>query len=307
MELAVRYEGKIFRPPSEARSYILQATIGCSWNQCVYCAMYREKTFRLRDLGAVLDDIEMAADAGASRVTKVFVADGDALVMPMEHWEPILLRLREAFPRLKRVSCYAMASNVLDKTDAELARLRELGLSLLYLGPESGDEPTLRRIAKAPLTGLPGDGRHGTPIYDAHVEACRRARAVGLKTSAIFLLGAGGVERSIEHAQGSARLATDMNPDFLAALTLTIVPGTPIAQRAAEERFELPDQPGLLRELRTFVAEAKPTDALFRTNHASNYLPLAGRLPADGARMAQLIDAALSGRIPLRPEWARGL
>ena len=307
LALNMRYEGKIFRPPSEARSYILQATIGCSWNHCVYCAMYQEKTFRLRELGAVLDDIDAAAAAAGPGVSKVFVADGDALVMPMSHWEPILARLRLRFPRLARVSCYAMAWNVLDKTDEELRRLREQGLSLLYLGPESGDEPTLRRIAKSPLTALPGDGRQGTPIFDAHVEACRRARLAGLKTSAIFLLGAGGVERSAEHAAGSARLATAMAPDFLAALTLTVVPGTPLATRQDAERFVLPEQPALLRELRTFVAEARPTDAMFRTNHASNYLPLAGRLPADGARMAAVIDAALEGRVRLRPEWARGL
>jgi len=303
----MRYEGKIFRPPSEARSYILQATIGCSWNQCVYCAMYREKSFRLRDLSEVLEDIDAAAVAAGSGVQKVFVADGDALVMPLSHWEPILGRLRLRFPMLKRVSCYAMAWNVLDKSDDELRSLREQGLSLLYLGPESGDEPTMRRIAKSPLTALPGDGRAGTPIFDAHVDACRRARLAGMKTSAIFLLGAGGVDRSEEHAAGSARLATAMDPDFLAALTLTVVPGTPLAARQDADRFVLPDQPTLLRELRTFVAQAKPTDAMFRTNHASNYLPLAGRLPADGARMAAVIAAAREGRIGLRPEWARGL
>ena len=302
----MRYEGAIFRPPSEARSYILQATIGCSWNQCVYCAMYREKRFRLRDLAAVLEDID-AASAASPTLSRVFVADGDALVMPMDHWEPILLRLRERLPRLKRVSCYAMAWNVLEKTDEELRRLSALGLSLLYLGPESGDEPTLRRIAKSPITALPGDARAGTPIFDAHVDAADRARAAGLTTSAIFLLGAGGTERSTEHAQGSARLATAMNPDFLAALTLTVVPGTPLAARAEAGRFTLPDQPTLLRELRTFVAEARPADAMFRTNHASNYLPLAGRLPEDGHRLAAVIDAALDGRVRLRPEWARGL
>lgn len=302
----MRYEGAIYRPPSEARSYILQATIGCSWNQCVYCAMYREKTFRLRALEEVLADIDAAALATPA-MEKVFVADGDALVMPLAHWEPILERLARRFPRLRQVSSYAMAWNVLDKTDEELRRLRELGLSLIYLGPESGDEPTLRRIAKSPLTALPGDGREGTPIFDAHVQAAQRAREAGMKTSAIFLLGAGGVERSGAHAAGSAALATAMNPDYLAALTLTVVPGTPLADRVDEGRFALPDQAGLLGELRTFVAEARPKDALFRTNHASNYLPLAGRLPQDGARMAEIIDAALAGGVRLRPEWARGL
>ena len=303
----MRYEGSIYRPPSEARSYLLQATIGCSWNQCVYCAMYREKAFRVRALEAVLEDIDAAAERYGPGLDKVFVCDGDALVMPMPHWEQILQRLRERFPNLRRVSCYAMAWNILDKTPEELRRLQALGLSLLYLGPESGDEPTLRRIAKSPLTALPGDGRHGTPIFDAHVEGAAKARAAGLRTSAIFLLGAGGTERSTEHAAGSAKLATAMNPDFLAALTLTVVPGTPLAKRQAREQFQLPDVVGLLRELRTFVGEAKPSDALFRTNHASNHLPLAGRLPQDGPAMAAAIDAALEGRVALRPEWARGL
>lgn len=303
----MRYEGAIFRPPSEARSLILQATIGCSWNQCVYCSMYRAKRFRVRALDETLADIDAAGAELGPYVEKVFVADGDALILPMDHWEPILLRLRERLPRLRQVSCYAMASNVLGKSDDELRRLRTLGLTLLYIGPESGDEPTLRRLGKQPLTGLPGDGRTGTPIFDAHVTASARARAAGMAVSAIFLLGAGGVERSAEHAAGSARLATAMDPDYLAALTLTVVPDTPLAQRQAEGRFTLPDQAGLLRELRTFVAEAQPTNALFRTNHASNYLPLAGSLPADGARMAAVIDAALDGRVRLRPEWARGL
>ena len=303
----MRYEGSIYRPPSEARSLILQATIGCSWNQCVYCAMYRDKTFRVRDLDAIVEDIDRAASELGEAVQKVFVADGDALVMPLSHWEPILERLRRRFSKLRQVSCYAMAQNVLGKSETELLSLREQGLSLLYLGPESGDEPTLRRIAKSPLTTLPGDGRAGRPIFDAHVEAAQRARAAGLRSSAIFLLGAGGVERSAAHARGSAELATAMDPDFLAALTLTVVPGTPLAQRQEEERFELPDVHGLLGELRIFVAEARPTDALFRTNHASNYLPLGGRLPADGPAMAAVIDAALDGRTRLRPEWSRGL
>jgi len=303
----MRYEGAIFRPPSEARSYILQATIGCSWNQCVYCAMYRDKTFRVRELPEILADIDAAGAAYGDRIDKVFVADGDALVMPLAVWEPVLARLALRFPQLRSVSCYSMAWNVLDKTDDELVRLREQGLSLLYLGPESGDEPTLRRIGKSPLTALPGDGRTGTPIYDAHVEATRRARAAGMKSSAIFLLGAGGVERSAEHAHGSARLASAMDPDYLAALTLTVVPGTPLAARQEAGRFVLPDQAGLLGELRTFVAEAKPSNALFRTNHASNYLPLAGSLPKDGARFASVIDAALAGKVRLRPESARGL
>lgn len=290
----MRYEGKLYRPPSEAHSYILQATIGCSWNRCTYCDMYRDKTFRVRELDATLEDVELAHRAYGDDVEKVFVADGDALVMDLDTWEPILEACRGAFPRLRRVSCYAMAENVLDKTDEELRRLRELGLSLLYMGPESGDPDTLRRIAK-------GSG------FDEHVEAARRAKAADMQVSAIFLLGAGGVERTDEHAHASARLATAMDPEFLAALTLTVVPDTPIAKQERRGKYQLPDKPALLRELRTFVDEARPTDALFRTNHASNYLPIGGRLPRDRQAILEVIDAALGGAVALRPEALRGL
>jgi len=290
----VRYEGSIYRPPSEADSYILQATVGCSWNACTYCDMYRDKDFRVRDLQETLEDIGEAKVALGNRVEKVFVADGDALVMDLDHWGPILDACREAFPRLRRVSAYATAVNLLAKSSAELERLRELGLALLYIGPESGDDRTMKRIAK------------GATFAD-HVEAAGRAHAADMKLSAIFLLGAGGIERSSEHAEASARLATEMDPRFLSLLTLTVIPGTPIAKLEERGRFELPDVRGLLRELRTFVAGAEPTDAIFRTNHASNYLPLAGRLPRSRERILGTLDAALTGEIPLRPERYRGL
>jgi radical SAM superfamily enzyme YgiQ (UPF0313 family) len=290
----VRYEGSIYRPPSEADSYILQATVGCSWNACTYCDMYRAKTFRVRNLQQTLEDIAEARSALGNRVERVFVADGDALVMDLDHWEPILDACREAFPRLRRVSAYATAINLLRKSPLELERLRELGLSLLYIGPESGDDRTMKRIAKG-------------ATFAEHVEAAARAHAAGMKLSAIFLLGAGGVERSAEHAEASARLASEMDPRFLSLLTLTVIPGTPIAKLSERGRFELPDVRGLLRELRTFVAGAEPTDAVFRTNHASNYLPLAGRLPRSRERILETLDAAISGEIPLRPAWYRGL
>ncbi len=290
----MRYEGKLYRPPSEARSYILQATIGCSHNLCVYCDMYRDKKFRVRDLAATLEDIQAAATALGPRVEKVFVADGDALYMPMSHWLPILAALRDAFPRLRQVSCYAMASNVLEKTQQELETLRSNGLSLLYLGPESGDAVTLKRIVKG-----------GT--FDEHVDAAGRAHAAGMRTSVIALLGAGGTARTEEHAEATARLVTAMDPAYFAALTLTVVPGTPMARMEQKGLFELPDILGILRELRTIVAQAQPTGAMFRTNHASNYLPLGGRLPDDSDRIVEVIDAALDGKIPLRAEATRGL
>ncbi|MEM7263216.1 MAG: radical SAM protein [Planctomycetota bacterium] len=290
----MRYEGKLYRPPSEAHSYILQATIGCSWNKCTYCDMYRDKQFRVRPLEETLEDITLAGAAAGAQIEKVFVADGDALILELEHWIAILEACRRTFPRLRQVSCYAMASNVLEKTPQELRALREAGLSLLYIGPESGDDITLKKIAK------------GSDFED-HAEAAKRAHAAGMKISAIFLLGAGGVDRSDEHAHASARLATAMNPEYLAALTLTVVPGTPHARMQEKGLFELPSVEGFLRELRIFVDEACPTDAVFRTNHASNYLPIGGRLPQDREAIVAVIDEALNGDVPLRSEMFRGL
>lgn len=289
----MRYEGRIYRPPSEADSYILQAAVGCSWNHCTYCDMYRDKTFRVREVDQTLEDIRHAARIGAELVDRVFVADGDALVMDMDHWCQILAECRRCFPRLRRVSCYATAVNLLQKSEAELRQLADWGLGLLYIGPESGDDVTLRRIAKG-----------GT--HEQHA-AAQRAHAAGIRLSAIFLLGAGGVERSTEHAVESARLAGAMNPRFLSLLTLTVIPGTPMARLKEAGRFVLPDVVGLLQEMRTFIDQARPNDAIFRTNHASNYLPLQGRLPRDRQRIMAALDSAIAGAIPLRAEWMRGL
>ena len=289
----MRYEGKLYRPPSEADALIVQATIGCSWNHCTYCDMYREKTFRVRELAETLEDLDAAALRHGDDVEKLFVADGDALVLAMDHWRALLDRARRNFPRLRRVSCYAMARNVLAKTDAELEELRALGLALLYIGPESGDDVTLKRIAK-------GDNA------EAHVLAAQRAHAAGMQLSVIALLGI-GMDRAAEHAAATAELVTRMDPAFFSALTVTVVPGTPLHQLSKKGRFTVPVVQDLLRELRAMVSAAAPTNAVFRTNHASNYLPLGGRLPQDRERITKVIDAALAGNIPLRPDALRGL
>jgi len=290
----MQYVEPLFRPPSEAESFILQATLGCSWNACTYCAMYQGKRYEVRPIQAVLAEISEAGSRWAQDVRHVFVADGDPLAMDLEHWEAILLALASAFPRLRRVSTYATARNLLEKSPEELRRLRALGLSLLYIGPESGDDATLRRLAKGASAA-------------EHIEAARKAREAGMEQSLIFLLGAGGRERSEEHARASGRLATVMDPRFLSTLTLTVIPGTPISTLEVQGRFQLPGVPELLRELRWFVEEAHPRGAIFRSDHASNYLPIGGRLPRDREAILASIDAALAGRTPLRPEWARGL
>lgn len=290
----MRYEGKIFRPPSEADAYILQATIGCSWNRCTYCDMYSDKVYRERETDACLEDLRTAAAIAKNRVDKVFVGDGDALGMPTDRWLAILKAADAGFPRLRRVSCYATAINILKKTPDELAALRAAGLSRIYIGPESGDDATLKRIAKG-------------STFAEHVAAAERARAAGIELSVIVLLGIAGTERAREHASATARLITAMDPAFASALTTTVVPKTPLHTLHTRGRFALPSVVEMLRELRIIVDEARPTDALFRTNHASNYLAIGGRLPRDRAAILATIDSAIAGEVTLRPEWARGL
>jgi radical SAM superfamily enzyme YgiQ (UPF0313 family) len=290
----MRYEGKLYRPPSEAWSYILQATVGCSWNKCTYCDMYRDKEFRVRDRDETLADLDLARESYGPGLEKIFIADGDALVMDMPTWRAILGRIAALFGNIRQISCYAMASNVLAKTPDELAELRALGLDLLYIGPESGDPQVLKQIAKG-------------SSYDDHVAAAQRAKSAGMRLSVIFLLGAGGTERSQEHARASALLASAMDPEFLAALTLTIQPGTPIARLHDSGRFAVPGTDDLLRELRTFVADCQPRHSVFRTNHASNHLPIGGTLPADRDAILEVIDRAIAGEVRLRPQHRRGL
>jgi radical SAM superfamily enzyme YgiQ (UPF0313 family) len=290
----MRYEGTVFRPPSEADSYILQATIGCSWNKCTYCLMYRGKEYRVRDLSESLEDLREASRLAGHAIQKIFVADGDALSLPMDHWRAILKCAREGFPALRQVSCYALAANLLEKSPEELRELRDNGLCVLYIGPESGDDLTLKRIAK------------GSTAAEL-VEVARRAHQAGMQVSAIALLGVGGLERSAEHAQATADLVTAMDPEYFAALTTSVLPSTPLFRLQEKGKFILPSIEQMLGELRVMIERARPTNALFRTNHASNYLVLAGQLPQDRDRLIATIDSALEGKIKLRPEWTRAL
>lgn len=256
--------------------------------------MYRDKRFRVRELDESLADLREAAARFGPRVRKLFVADGDALILPLPHWLALLTQARQGFAGLTRVSCYAMARNILEKSDDDLRTLRAAGLSRLYIGPESGDDATLKRIAKG-------------STHAEHVEAARRAHAAGFELSVIVMLGVGGVARSPEHALATAELITAMDPEFVAALTTTVIPETPLAQLVERDRFTLPSMEQMFGELRTIVDIARPKRALFRSNHASNYLPLAGELPQDRERIVASIDAALAGELALRPEWSRGL
>jgi radical SAM superfamily enzyme YgiQ (UPF0313 family) len=291
------YVGRIFRPPSEARSLLLQVTVGCSWNRCTYCAMYRdpEQRFRAKPFDVVAADIEEAAASGRD-LPRVFLCDGDALVLSTLKLKRILERVRERLPGVRRVGIYGDARTILRKSVAELAELRGLGLGIVYHGVESGDETTLRRIDK-------GSTRAETAA------AARRLREAGLRHSVIVMLGLGGVERTREHAAATADLLSEMDPPYVGALTTTLIPGTPLHDAAQRGDFALPDPWGLLEELATLVERSRLTRCAFHANHASNYLPLRLTLPADRDKGLRMLRAALASRDPrfLVPEYRRGL
>lgn len=285
------YEGPLFRPPSEADSILLQATVGCSHNGCRFCGMYRTKRFRLRELDEIRDDIALAREQ-APRIGRVFLCDGDALAIPQPELVRILEAIRDGLPEVIRVSTYANAKSIAQKSDAELAQLRALNLKLFHLGLESGDDATLARMQK-----------HGNAAF--HVEHARRAQAAEIKLFVTVLLGLGGHTRSMQHAAATARALTEMNPSAVGALSLMLIPGTPLFADEQRGDFELPTPREMLFELRTMIEQTQMR-GWFYANHASNYLPLRARLPRDRAEALTQIDAALAGRAPLKPEWMRG-
>ena len=285
----------VFRPPSEAYSLILQLTLGCSWNRCTYCAMYRSKSYRVRPLEDVLEEIRSAAEDAAG-VRRVFLADGDALAAPFDVLRAVLEEIRLRLPSVNRVGIYGDSRSILALEPEELDQLRRLGLGIIYFGPESGDGETLRRIRKG-------------ATVERQVEAARRVRAAGLKLSMMILLGVAGRERSEEHARASGIFIVETQPNYAAALTLTPVEGTELYEAVGRGDFELPDRWGMLRELRWMLEEMDGYHGLFHANHASNYLPLKLRMPKDREAALEMIDKLLRTRDEalLRPEWARGL
>jgi len=296
----VDYSGHIFRPPSEADSLLLQVTVGCSHNGCTYCGMYRDQVqrFRLKPLDVIERDIDEAAayDRDVEPVRRVFLCDGDALVLPTKRLLGILARLRARLPHVRRVGIYGDARTILRKDDGELAALREAGLGIVYHGAESGDDEVLRRVDK------------GSTADDA-ARAAAALRRAGIRHSVMVMLGLGGAERSREHAEATARLLTAMDPPFVGALTTTLVPGTPLFAEAQAGRFALPDPWGMLAELRVLVADSRLTRCRFHANHASNYVPLSLNLPADRDLGLARLDALLRDRdrSRLKPEHWRGL
>ena len=289
----MRYRGLVIRPPSEAGSYILQVTYGCSHNTCTFCPTYTGTRFSRRKLEEILEDIAAASHLMPA-TERVFLADGNALCLPTSDLKTILNALRRAFPELKRVGIYANGKDINDKSDEELKALADLGLGIVYIGLESGDDRVLRRVRKRDDS-------------EKMIAAVLKAKRCGIETSVIVLLGLGGKEGSAEHAVKSAEVVSKMNPDYLSALTLMVVPGTPLYEEQERGEFELPTQRGLLEELRLFLEHCELSDCVFRTNHASNYLPLKGVLSRDKDRMLQMIDNAVQRPEVLRPEYMRGL
>jgi radical SAM superfamily enzyme YgiQ (UPF0313 family) len=291
----IRYSGQLYRPPSEADSLILQATLGCSYNECTFCGMYRDKPFRVRPLEELEREIAWAR-ASVPGVRKVFLADGDALVAKASFLEALLDRLNAAFPALRRISVYASPQSLQLRTVEEMARLREKGLTLYYLGIESGDDAVLTELRK------------GVDAAEM-VRVARKAVSSGVKLSTMILLGAGGRARSREHAENSARVVSAIQPRFVSTLVMTPVPGTPLGEQHARGEVDELDPVELAAELRTFLAALELDGAVFRSNHASNFLALGGTLPKDRDAMVAALDRVLAdpAAAPFRPGWMRGL
>ncbi|MDQ0287639.1 radical SAM superfamily enzyme YgiQ (UPF0313 family) [Desulfofundulus luciae] len=291
----MQYEPPLFRPPSEASSLILQVTLGCSHNACAFCGMYKGKKFRPRTLAEIMADVEEAARFWPG-VRRIFLADGNALAMDTRELLRLLQHLYQTFPELERVSCYAGPLDLLRKEPEELRELREAGLRLLYLGVESGSDLVLKRMHK---------GVNAAEM----VCACQRALDAGFELSVTVITGLGGRELSREHARATASVINAINPTYLAALTLIVVPNTPLYSQVQEGKFFLLNPEESLQELKWLLAGLEVDKCIFRCNHASNYLPLKGTLKRDRDKLIGILEEALRepGSVPLRPDYARGL
>lgn len=289
------YDKPLFRPPSEGDNLIIQATLGCSFNQCSFCAMYRGKHYVERPLADVITDIHTAA-ADWPEAQRVFLADGDALALSTDHLLAILRELAARFPRLTRVSCYATPGNLQRKSAEELALLREHKLSLLYFGIESGSDLILKKITKG-------------ATQRRMAEVLTKAHACGMKVSATVILGLGGITHSDEHIDGTIALLNSAPVTYLSTLQLYL--DDSIAeefQRKYGEPFEMPDDLAILKEQEKLVSGLNPPQpVIFRSNHASNALALAGNLPRDKEKLLLQLREAMAGHRPLRPLFMRGL
>jgi len=289
----MHYEGMCIRPPSEAYSILLQVTLGCSHNKCAFCGTYKDKRFAIKDDKIILSDILFASKI-MKRQDQVFLMDGDALIIPQKRLMWILDRIKEHLPWVKRVGSYANAKSIKMKTLEELIELRKNGLGILYYGVETGDDELRKKITKG------SDAK-------TCIEMGRKVIEAGIKLSVTVLLGIAGRAGSIKHAKATGELLSAMDPNFIGALTVMLIPGTLLYEDFVNKKFELPDERELLIELREMIRHTNLSRGLFYSNHASNYLPVKARLPNGKQEAINLIDRALKGEVGLRPEWMRAL
>ncbi len=283
----------VIRPPSEAESFLLQVTLGCSADHCTFCGAYKTKPFRAKDPQEVFADMDRFAKR-YPQTRRVFLMDGDALVLANEKLVPILKKLQQAFPKLSRVSAYANGSNFKRKSDEDLAELYRHKLSLIYMGLESGSQKVLDHCGK-------------TSSVEDMVEAVRRAEKAGIRSSVIVLLGLGGKKDSGEHVRGTIEALNRMKPRYLSFLSLMVIPGTPLAEEVGRGEFVELNSQELLQEAHDILQGLELEHTIFRSNHASNYLPLEGTLPKDKPELLKVLKAGLEGKLWLRPEGWRGL
>lgn len=291
----VHYEGTVIRPPSEAESLIVQATLGCSDNRCVFCPAYKDKPFRIKSVEAIETELAAAAKVWPD-TQRIFFADGDAVAMPQKDLLRVLDTACRCFPKLARVAMYASVKSLGTKSEDDLRQLKERKLGILYLGFETGDPDTYRMIRK-----------YGSPA--GNVEACIKVKGAGIKTNVTVILGLAGKRRSREHAEHTAAVLNEARPHQIAALTLMIAPGTPLAEMQAAGAFEPQDEFGMVTELRDMVASLRDFPCLFFANHASNYYPVQARFPRERHAVLATLSGIINGKqkSALRPDFLRGL
>lgn len=287
------YQGTVIRPPSEANSIILQVTLGCSHNRCTFCGAYADKPFRYKDPAIVNADIESAAYQ-FRQLTRLFLADGDVLIIPQYRLLALLERIRTRLPWVRRIRLYGNCKSIGSKTLADLKELKALGLDRIYMGLESGDDAVLTAIRKG-------------STKEQMIAAAQKVREAGIFLSVTVLLGIGGVAASARHAVATATVLNQMAPHQIAALTVMPMAGTPLYDDIARGQFQLPDELGLLNELRIMIQHIDLAKVQFQANHASNFLPLDCRLARDKPLALARIDQAMAGDIPLMPDYMRGL
>ena len=289
----MHYEGNIIRPPSEANSILLQITVGCSRNKCTFCGAYKGERFRIKPDSVIMEDIAFASNH-CRRQRRVFLCDGDGLIVPQKRLMNILMEIEKQLPWVTRVGAYANCKSIKMKTLDELKVLNAHGLGILYMGLETGDDVTLKKINKGATS-------------EEMIQMGIKARMADMKLSITVLLGIAGKERSQIHARETGRVLSAIDPEYVGALTLMLIPGTPLNQDYVDGKFPLLKPDEMLNELKSMIAATDLSKGLFHANHASNYLPIKARLPKDKAVTLRLIDDALAGKISLKPEYFRAL